>query len=768
MIIGELVLSVKTLEIELKAERAKSEAMRHNLRALATAGPSISPRGQETPRAPTAVYKNAAQAASPRYLVGGGVQYKTFRPPPPSVSPPALNLEQRRPLPGAPQHAQTARGPALRNALSSDANLPSTARTPNGAVNRSNGPTYNTKARVAALFAEPGSYRSSPGSGDAIDNFDINDIVIDSPFVSPFDMPASGSITSNPSSRIPYTVEKASQNDDLPSSAPSFITLPDTLSSSTSEVTIEPLSHSLEGNGLSKSHSIEKSKQVRPAIVPALSASADFAWSRDQQTDHSFSPPSPVSTFIDLAADEPLTSDRIFEVFQHALNEGNRQKMELERARKQLMVHNMQAPVVPSQSVSPPETKSASDSAASPSLEPKPSSLKLLMKRIKPKAMSISVSHPVGLRVGSYRAEQDEFERIFYLTKDFIDTPSAAQRAEEGKFSDQFRRRIGIMKESLDYDVDFAECGIFVIPAFVLDNLCKTTRFTLSDNQISEIPNQIRKFDKLEEFNLANNLLVRIPAAIANLKSLRALSVSNNKISEIPVELAHLPLLEFLDLAENQISEVPKHIGWHHSLKHLNISKNPITNLPAEIALCSKLQHLEASTCFLKKLPKELAALLELEVLDVSHNALKELPPSIGLMPKLRQLHVENNQLTDFPLSLGHGNAPLLNNGKFSYMPNPLNAKAFAVVFDGETTISDFLTARARANAKSIKLGAPALPKLPAIAVFKPAAADSERWTLQEKMLCCGDWVSHTIDNYLRYEFPDFRLWMATFSDLSC
>lgn len=768
MIIGELVLSVKTLEIELKAERAKSEAMRHNLRALATAGPSISPRGQETPRAPTSVYKNASQAAQPRYLVGGGVQYKSFRQVPPSPSPPTLNLDQRRPLPTTPHHAQTARPGAIRNALQGNVNSPSSARPTSASVSRTAPINYNTRARVAALFAEPSFSRSTTGSTDAVDNFDINDVIIDSPFDSPFDQPSSGALATTSNGNILNQAEPVLQNGRLSSNMSSSTELAVPANLSGSENQAEPIKLNLDAAGLSKSHSIERTASGRPTVVPVLSASADLSWSRDAQTDSGAAIHSPGSVFIDLSSDEPLTSERLLEALQHALHEGSRQKIELERARKLLLVHNMQAPVASSYSAGPSEgTKSSTDPNVPPTmLDSKPSSLKLLMKRIKPKAMSVSVSHPVGLRVGSYRAEQDEFERIFYLTKDFIDTPSAAQRAEESKFPEQFRRRIGIMKESLDYDVDFAECGIFAIPAFVLDNLCKTTRFTLSDNQLSEIPNQIRKFDKLEEFNLANNLLLRIPAAIANLRALRALSVSNNKISEIPVELAHLPLLEYLDLAENQISEVPKHIGWHHSLKHLNISKNPITTLPAEISLCSQLQHLEASTCFLKKLPKELCALPELEILDLSHNALKELPSGIGLMPKLKQLHVENNQLTDFPLSLGHDASPLFASGKFSYTPNPLNPKVFNEVLSGQDTMAEFLTRRAVDNWKSIKHGSPALPKIPSVAPFKPSAADSERWTLQEKMLCCGDWVSHTIENYLRPAISTLFTSLTTVSEL--
>lgn len=768
MIVGELVLSVKTLELELKAERAKSEAMRHNLRALASAGPSISPRGQDSQRAPSTVYKNAAQAPQPRYLVGGGVQYKTFRPAPPTTSPPPLNLDQRRPLPSAPYHAQTARTPNPKNGPLPGSNFPNTARPSNTSSVRPHSTGYNAKARIAALFAEPGSYRSSNAFGDAIDNFDINDIIIDSPFASPFDTPAPASALTHEPTHGASSTDSMPQNDLHVQIPPTSLPSSSAAVTSTSEPQADHVYHHSEGVSLSKSNPIEKSSQIRPAIVPPLSASADFSWSRDSQADTLASPSSPTAVFVDLSADEPLTSDRILEVLQHALQEGTRQKIELERARKLLLVQNMQAPVAPLQPVSPMESsKSSPESPLSPTLDSKPSSLKLLMKRIKPKAMSVSVSHPVGLRVGSYRAEQDEFERIFYLTKDFIDTPSAAQRAEEAKFPEAFRRKIGILKESLDYDVDFAECSIYVIPPFVLDNLCKTTRFTLSDNQLTEIPNQIRKFDKLEEFNLANNLLVRIPTAISNLRALRALSVSNNKISEIPVELSHLPLLEFLDLAENQISEVPKHIGWQHSLKHLILSKNPITTLPAEISLCSKLQHLEASTCFLKKIPKEIAALAELEILDISYNNIKELPLSLGLMPKLRQLHVENNQLTDFPLSLGFGPSPLLTSGRLSFAPNPLNNKIYSSVIEGETSIADFLINRAAQNSKSLsKLAIPALPKLPAMAPFKPAPADTERWTLQEKMLCCGDWVSHTIDNYLRPAISTLFTSLTTINDL--
>jgi Leucine-rich repeat (LRR) protein len=780
MLVGELVLSVKTLELELKAERTKSEAMRHNLRALATAVPAITPRGQEANRALHSNYKNAVQVPKQRFLEEGGnlhLRYQTFRGAAPTPGSSTENGVNKR-LQFSEQRSRSNTSIAApQQATSFDKHSSSPKQSTATAHSKPTLVSIKPQTRINQIFAEPVAHATVLAEPDEIDLFNLDDILIDSPFDS-----APGDSSLRPGSSVskhettsvrdPSPIPKRQNLNPSPpilasSSAHEHVQVSEIDNSSTDQsaksgLSAEKLSPRQESEKTSPNSSKPPSLRLE---IPANNVGL-----KNQSENGVASPLSPSSPVdFDIMSDEGISTVWILEMLQQAMLDGKRQKIELEKTRKQLIVQNMQAPSPASMvtSVSS-DTLRPEPSSSTTAAESKPSSLKMRfsMKRLRQKPLALSVSHPVGLKVGSYRAEQDEFERIFYLTKDFVDPPTAAQRVEEAKLPAALRRKIGILKESLDYDVDFSNCEIYAIPAFVLDCTCKTTRFSLADNKISEIPNQIRKFDKLEEFNLANNLLVRVPGAIGHLKVLRAINFTNNKISEIPIDMAYLPQLEFLDLSENQITEVPKHIGWLQGLKHFTISKNPISSLPSELALCTRLTHLEASTCFIKKVPKELVCLVELEVLDLSHNALKELPASMGLMVKLVQLHISNNQLTDLPVSLGMC-AQLMSVGKFDHSPNPWNPKVFSMVLSGETSMVDHLLGRVLANQKALSKLAPLQPpKLPSIPIFKPLAVDTERWTMQEKILCLGDWVTHTIDNYMKPALRNLYDLLSSATDL--
>ena len=63
------------------------------------------------------------------------------------------------------------------------------------------------------------------------------------------------------------------------------------------------------------------------------------------------------------------------------------------------------------------------------------------------------------------------------------------------------------------------------------------------------------------KFSLANNELSEIPKEIGNLINLQILSLYNNQLNEIPKEIGNLTNLKELYLSNNQLCEIPKEIG---------------------------------------------------------------------------------------------------------------------------------------------------------------------------------------------------------------
>ena len=777
MLVGELVLSMKTLEIELKAERTRSEAMRHNLRALASASGSNSGKQQETARNITGAYKKTAQSPRDRYLEGGSdlnLQYRNYRHASAGRSGSAVEELNSRPSFLDQRSRSNTTVPGQFHSPKQTTPTAASAKHPPGPRTHQTQVSIKEKERVGAIFTDAASKRQHKDIFDPVDSFNLDDIHIDSPFDDAPGFAPSLHFPSIKPSEIPILATAAPKS--AANGSSSHLLPPAESSIPASSSPREKINASILPSDLPRKHVEDGSSAIQDAVESAptlIASSSDAVASSSDSVSRTDSGESMTlhqtgshDADAEMMGEEAITVGRVLESLQQALFEGTRQKIELERTRKQLIVQNMGASLPLSVSQVSSSGDSGRKDVASPAPESKPSSRRLLLKRIKSKPGNMNVSHPIGLRVGSYRAELDEFERIFCLTQDFINIPSAAHRAEEANFPEAFKRRFGVLKESLDYDADFSGCDLFVIYGFILEYLCKSTRLNLSNNKIAEIPSQLRKFDKLEELNLNSNSIVRVPGAIAHLKSLRVLQFSNNLVSDIPTELAYLTQLEILDLAENQISEVPKHIGLLQSLRYFNISKNPIQTLPSELSLCSKLTHLIANTCFLKKVPKELPALSELEFLDLTHNSLKELPSGMGVLTKLRTLKVEENQLTELPVGLGLCTT-LLSEGEFLWANNPWNPKTMSALLNGEQTMTVWMAQKVTANQKQLsKLAAPPLPKVPTVPIYKSISVDNERWTLQEKMLCCGDWVSNTLDKYLRPALSSMSTILSNVTDV--
>ena len=66
--------------------------------------------------------------------------------------------------------------------------------------------------------------------------------------------------------------------------------------------------------------------------------------------------------------------------------------------------------------------------------------------------------------------------------------------------------------------------GLSKIPAL--------TELDLSENELTEMPEELGGLTNIEEINLSMNKLEKLPASIANLKQLKKLTIFNNKISQ--------------------------------------------------------------------------------------------------------------------------------------------------------------------------------------------------------------------------------------------
>ena len=128
-----------------------------------------------------------------------------------------------------------------------------------------------------------------------------------------------------------------------------------------------------------------------------------------------------------------------------------------------------------------------------------------------------------------------------------------------------------------------------------LSELPKGIKFTgtsidLSNNQLSELPDDFQAVNLLEMF-LGANKFRDFPVELTRIKKIwRLISIGSNSIETWPVEIKNLKELQNLILDNNQITEIPKEIGEMKKLERLSLRGNDLLKLPVEIKNLKKLK----------------------------------------------------------------------------------------------------------------------------------------------------------------------------------
>ncbi|MBK5542364.1 protein kinase [Pseudomonas sp. TH05] len=100
-----------------------------------------------------------------------------------------------------------------------------------------------------------------------------------------------------------------------------------------------------------------------------------------------------------------------------------------------------------------------------------------------------------------------------------------------------------------------------------------------SDNLFSELPACLGQCAQLSMIGFKANRIEQVPAA-ALPPQLRWLILTDNRISELPDELGRRPLLQKLMLAGNRLTQLPPSLSQCHNLELLRIAANQLRELP--------------------------------------------------------------------------------------------------------------------------------------------------------------------------------------------
>ena len=180
-------------------------------------------------------------------------------------------------------------------------------------------------------------------------------------------------------------------------------------------------------------------------------------------------------------------------------------------------------------------------------------------------------------------------------------------------------------------------------PEYLLSQkLAPITRLQLAEG-LTEFPVEIFELaEHLEVLDLSNNQLSELPNELPRLKNLKILFLSNNQFDHLPAVLADCPKLEMIGFKANQIRTVAEN-SLPVQTRWLILTDNQIETLPNSMGRLYRLQKLALAGNKITQLPGSMAACKSLELVRLSANQLTSLPDWLMQLPKLSWLAFAGN-----------------------------------------------------------------------------------------------------------------------------
>lgn len=171
----------------------------------------------------------------------------------------------------------------------------------------------------------------------------------------------------------------------------------------------------------------------------------------------------------------------------------------------------------------------------------------------------------------------------------------------------------------------------------------KGTKHLKLSCELNEVPKEVFSLaDTLEVLDLSSNNISSLPPDFGKLQKLRIVFFSDNLFTELPPVLADCKRLSMIGFKSNKIKWVSEN-SLPETTRWLILTNNSIAQLPKSIGRCTKLQKVALAGNFLTSLPVEMASCKNLELLRISANRFTALPDWLLDLPKLAWLAFAGN-----------------------------------------------------------------------------------------------------------------------------
>jgi len=240
-------------------------------------------------------------------------------------------------------------------------------------------------------------------------------------------------------------------------------------------------------------------------------------------------------------------------------------------------------------------------------------------------------------------------------------------------------RQGGIVKLDLSNvgKLGFGSTGLtpFFTSIFSLPHL---KMLNLKLNNLTRIPEKLKKSDSLEYLDLSYNRLRKIPKFIGTIPSLKKLILKSNRLKFLPENLSSLTSLETLNLRYNRLTTLPQSIGSLSALKKLDLHGNKLSDLPISFGSLKSLKDLKLGWNNFREFPLSLKSLTSLEILGFGGNKLiTRIPKWINNLSSLKEFYFYDNNLKRLPDSIGSISSLkvlILRNNRLSTLPSSMTS----------------------------------------------------------------------------------------------
>lgn len=160
---------------------------------------------------------------------------------------------------------------------------------------------------------------------------------------------------------------------------------------------------------------------------------------------------------------------------------------------------------------------------------------------------------------------------------------------------------------------------------------------------LNTFPKELYKLENtLEVLDLTDNNLTNLPDDFYRFKKLKRLFLSNNQFNHVPKVLAKLPVLSMIGIRNNQI-KIFEENSLPLSTRWLILTDNNLESLPKFIGDLTLLQKCMLSGNQLTSLPNTFSKCINLELLRIAANKLTSFPTCLLSLPKLSWLAYSGN-----------------------------------------------------------------------------------------------------------------------------